>query len=140
MVWNINYSNTAFKILSKLDKATAKSIIDYMDHRIATCDDPRQFGKPLTGSLKGRWRYRVGDHRTICRITDSSFDILVIEIGHRREVYRKQKGSHDWRPFHEYWSETNPVQHHRSGWNLQEVWIRPRAAPSSPKPFPCPFR
>ncbi|MCJ8509225.1 hypothetical protein MUU53_15005 [Rhizobium lemnae] len=29
------------------------------------------------------------DHRIICRITDSSFDILVIEIGHRREVYRK---------------------------------------------------
>lgn len=89
MVWSINYSDTAFKILSKLDKATAKTIIDYMDHRIGTSDDPRQFGKPLTGSLKGRWRYRVGDYRVICRITDGSLDILVIEIGHRREVYRK---------------------------------------------------
>jgi mRNA interferase RelE/StbE len=34
------------------------------------------------------WRYRVGDVRVICDIQDEELLILVIEVGHRREVYR----------------------------------------------------
>jgi mRNA interferase RelE/StbE len=45
-------------------------------------------GKPLTGSLKGYWRYRVGDYRIICELRDEELLILVIEIAHRREVYK----------------------------------------------------
>jgi mRNA interferase RelE/StbE len=40
--------------------------------------------------LKGRkaWRIRVGDYRVIYEIHDRQLQILVITIGHRREVYR----------------------------------------------------
>ncbi|MBL0337625.1 MAG: type II toxin-antitoxin system RelE/ParE family toxin [Rhodospirillaceae bacterium] len=34
------------------------------------------------------WRYRVGDYRLICQIQDEEIMILVLRIGHRREVYR----------------------------------------------------
>ncbi|MGN7291961.1 type II toxin-antitoxin system RelE family toxin [Rhizobium sp. SAFR-030] len=49
--------------------------------------NPRHYGKPLTGSLKGRWRFRVGDYRLICRIKDAEVVVLVIDLGHRRHIY-----------------------------------------------------
>ncbi len=36
------------------------------------------------------WRYRVGDVRVICDIQDRMLLILVVEVGHRREVYRSR--------------------------------------------------
>jgi mRNA interferase RelE/StbE len=45
-------------------------------------------GKMLAGELQGMIRYRVGDYRLICRLEDQALTILVIEIGHRREIYR----------------------------------------------------
>jgi mRNA interferase RelE/StbE len=38
--------------------------------------------------LAGLWRYRVGDYRIICEIHDGRLVVLVLTIGHRREVYR----------------------------------------------------
>jgi mRNA interferase RelE/StbE len=45
-------------------------------------------GKALQGQLAGYWRYRVGDYRLIFQIKDGELIILVIEIGHRKEIYR----------------------------------------------------
>ena len=60
-----------------------------MNERIASQEDPRSKGKPLTGPLLGAyWRYRVGDCRVICDLQDSVLCILVIEIGSRKEIYR----------------------------------------------------
>jgi len=47
---------------------------------------PVEFGKPLRYSLKGARRLRVGDYRVIYRI-ESGDVVLVIKIGHRKEVY-----------------------------------------------------
>lgn len=88
LAWTIEYSDTALKKLEKLDRKSARAIADYMDERIAPCDNPRDFGKALAGSLKGRWRFRVGDYRVICSIKDDRLVVLVIDVGHRREVYR----------------------------------------------------
>ena len=89
MAWTINYTETARKQLRKLDKQTARRILDFMDQRIASQEDPRSTGKTLTGPLLGAyWRYRVGDCRVICDLQDSVLCILVIEIGNRKEIYR----------------------------------------------------
>ena len=89
MVWTISYTDTARKQLRKLDKQSARRILDFMDERIAGAQNPRDTGKALTGPLLGSfWRYRVGDYRIICEIQDGKLRVLVIEIGHRREVYR----------------------------------------------------
>lgn len=87
MVWTINYTDTAKGQLRKLDKQTARRILDYMDKRISGQDNPRSSGKALTGSLGGLWRFRVGDCRVICDIQDGAVVILVLKIGHRSKVY-----------------------------------------------------
>ena len=83
MAWTINYTETARKQLRKLDKQTARRILDFMDERIASQEDPRSTGKTLTGPLlRAYWRSRVGD------LQDSVLCILVIESGNRKEIYR----------------------------------------------------
>ncbi len=88
MAWAIDYTQTARKQLKKLDKPVAKRILDYLDGRVAKHEDPRALGKALTGALGTLWRYRIGDFRAICEIQDGAARILVLQIGHRREVYR----------------------------------------------------
>ncbi len=89
MVWTVNYTESALRQLRKLDKATARRVIDFMDLRVAPLPEPRALGSALTGSSLGAfWRYRVGDYRVICDIQDDALCILVIETGHRKEIYR----------------------------------------------------
>jgi mRNA interferase RelE/StbE len=88
LAWAIDYTQTARNQLKKLDKAVAERILDYLDDRVAKQEDPRTLGKALTGPLGTLWRYRIGDYRVICEIQNRAVTILVIRIGHRREVYR----------------------------------------------------
>lgn len=88
MAWTIEYTEPAEKTLSKLDRTVARRIVAFLDQRIAVTDDPRSQGQALSGALRGQWRYRVGDYRIICRIEDQRLVVLVIDIGHRGDVYR----------------------------------------------------
>ena len=88
MAWTIDYTETAKGQLHKLDKQMARRIVDFMDERIAPAQNPRITGKALTGPLGGLWRYRVGDCRVICDLQDGALRVLVLHIGHRREIYR----------------------------------------------------
>ena len=87
--WKVRLSETTQKALKKLDKQTANRILDFLNDRIATSDDPRSLGKALVGSRFGHfWRYRGGDYRIICDIQDAELCVLVVEVGNRKEVYR----------------------------------------------------
>jgi len=88
LAWTIDYTDSAKQQLRKLDKQTARRIIDYMDERIAPLEDPRSTGKALSGPLGEFWRYRVGDCRVICHIQDEALRVLVVRIGKRSDVYR----------------------------------------------------
>lgn len=89
MAWVIKYTESSLRQLKKLDRPVAQRVLDYMDDRIAILADPRTAGKNLVGPRMGSyWRYRVGDVRVICDIQDHALLILVVEIAHRREVYR----------------------------------------------------
>lgn len=50
-------------------------------------DTPQIFGKSLKGNKAGLWRYRIGNYRLICEIIDNKLIILVLTVGHRREIY-----------------------------------------------------
>ena len=63
-------------------------ILRYLRERIATDSDPSRFGKPLAGDFLGLWRYRIRDYRLICSLEDERFVVLVLHVGHRRDVYR----------------------------------------------------
>lgn len=89
MAWQIELSPGADKALSKLGIDTQKRIVRFLRERVANMEDPRTTGKALVGpTLAGIWRYRFGDYRILCRIEDEKICIIVIEIGHRREVYK----------------------------------------------------
>lgn len=87
MAWTIKVSKKADKAIAKIDKATACKIVDELEE-ISHLDNPRSRGKALVGNLAGLWRYRVGDYRIICDIEDNALVVLVVDIAHRREVYR----------------------------------------------------
>ena len=74
------------KELTKLDKQVTRAIIAYLK-KIEKLEDPRSRGKELTGPLAGLWRYRVADYRLICHINDADSIILVLNIGHRKNIY-----------------------------------------------------
>lgn len=82
----LEYSEKALKQLKKLDCSVSKKILNYMDE-VAKLENPRFRGKMLVGSLLGLWRYRVGAYRVLCKIFDNELIILVVDIGHRRDVY-----------------------------------------------------
>ena len=87
-MYQVKFSFSSIKTLKKLDKATSRLIFNWIEKNLINCIDPRQYGKPLKGNLKGLWRYRVGDYRIIAEIFDNELIIEVVEIGHRKEIYR----------------------------------------------------
>ena len=87
MAWRIEFDPRAEKELAKIDPQQAKRVLRYLRERIAVDEDARRYGAPLRHDLTGLWKYRVGDYRVICEIQDSVLIVLVIRIGHRREVY-----------------------------------------------------
>jgi len=86
-VWTVEFDDRARRELRKLDPKIQKTILRYLRERIAVVEDPKHIGKPLRLHLAGLWRYRVGDYRLICRIEENRLVVLVLKIGHRREVY-----------------------------------------------------
>ncbi len=88
MAWTVKLSDDAKRDLQKLDKPIQKRIAAFLLERIQAAENPRASGKALQGNLSGLWRYRVGDYRLLCRVEDEELIVLVIEIGHRREIYR----------------------------------------------------
>ena len=87
MAWTIEYDPGALKDLKKLDRAIQREILDYMEERVATAEDPRDFVKPLRASKFGLWRYRVRDYRVICELQGKRLVVLVVAVGHRSAVY-----------------------------------------------------
>ncbi len=87
MAWTIKYSEIAAKQLKKLDKSIANQIDKYLTEKVAKQKNPNVFGKPLPHDKTGLWRYRVGDYRVICKITNNELLILVLRIGHRKDIY-----------------------------------------------------
>jgi mRNA interferase RelE/StbE len=88
LAWTIEIARTAEKQIKKLDREAQKSIVRFLRDRLSSTDNPRQWGKPLHGDKKSLWRYRVGDYRLICDIQDERITVLVLRVGHRKDIYR----------------------------------------------------
>ncbi len=88
MAWKVEFQRSAAKQLRALDGPTQRRILRFFRERVAMSDDPRKLGKALTGDKGGLWRYRIGDYRAICKLEDERLTVLVLEVGHRREIYR----------------------------------------------------
>jgi mRNA interferase RelE/StbE len=89
LAWRIEFDPRALDELKRLDQAVQVRIIKTIRERIAPLENPRVLGQALRGEELGRyWKYRIGDYRLICDIQDETVLILVLRVGHRKEVYR----------------------------------------------------
>ena len=88
LMYQVKFSENALREMRKLDKPTARVIKNWVVKNLVDTIDPRLHGKPLTGNLKGIWRYRVGDYRLFAEIRDNELIIFLFEVAHRREIYK----------------------------------------------------
>ncbi len=90
--FRIEYDEVAVRQLEKMDSSVVKQIIAWLDERLNNCSNPLLWGKALKGNRFGNnWCYRVGDYRILSTIQDDKLIIVVVEFGHRKEVYQKNK-------------------------------------------------
>jgi mRNA interferase RelE/StbE len=87
--WTVEISDVALKAIGRLDRQVQKRLFAFLENKITGIDDARKLGKALRGEKVGLWRYRVGDYRLICALEDTRLVVLVVQVGHRRDVYRQ---------------------------------------------------
>lgn len=85
MTWQIEWDDRARKELRSLDFSIQKKILSYLRERAT--DNPQNFGRSLVGDKSGLWRYRVEDYRIVCRLEENRLVVLVLAVGHRKEIY-----------------------------------------------------
>jgi len=82
-MYNIEFEPEALKFFKKQDKLIQKRI----GKKIESLKQNPEIGKPLTGKLSGLWSLRIGDYRTIYQIKNNELIVLVLKIGHRKNIY-----------------------------------------------------
>jgi mRNA interferase RelE/StbE len=87
-MWRVEYSDIAEANILRLDKQVRERILKFFRERVATHPEPKNLADPLSGILRGLWRFRVGDYRAICDIQGDRLVVLVLEVGHRSEIYK----------------------------------------------------
>ncbi|MCI1822324.1 MAG: type II toxin-antitoxin system RelE/ParE family toxin [Megasphaera sp.] len=88
MGYQVNYTQQAVKDLKKIDKYTRALIFGWIDKNLVGCSNPRQHGNGLTANRSGQWRYRVGVYRLIADIAKETVTILILTVGHRKNIYK----------------------------------------------------
>ena len=86
MAWTIKYTPKALRQLRGLDRPVADRIERFFAERVVSSDDPYNLATQLT-DCSGRWRFRVGDHRAICKIVREQLIVEIVKVGHRKEIY-----------------------------------------------------
>ena len=86
-MWKLRVLKRAEKALAKVNKPSQIKIIEFLD-KILLLDEPHKKAKALRGKLVGLWRFRIGDFRVIAKIDNTIITILVLDIGHRKDVYK----------------------------------------------------
>lgn len=88
--YHVVFTSSALKQLKKIDRPAAALIVGWIRKNLEGCSNPRIHGKCLTANRSGQWHYRVGDYRIIAEIKDKEILILVLSVGHRKEVYNQK--------------------------------------------------
>ena len=82
-MYEVKWTEFSLKQLKKLNKNTAKRIIDRVE---SIASNPFKFVKKLKGF--DLYRLRIGDYRVIMSIERNKMIVFVLEIGHRKKIYR----------------------------------------------------
>ena len=82
-MYSLKFEKRAADFFRKLDK----NIQEKIGKKIEFLKNNPQLGKPLTGNLAGLWSLRVDKYRILYRILNDKLIILVLDIGHRKNIY-----------------------------------------------------
>ena len=88
MLWKIKISKKAQKDFDKIAKANRERIMDFLEKRVSYRQNPYDLADPLTGVLSGYCKFRCGNYRIVSKIENEIMTIIVVRVGHRREVYQ----------------------------------------------------
>ncbi len=83
--YHVEITRDALRALAKLDKPVRRRAQAAI---YALAAQPRPPGVIALQGLRGAYRIRVGDYRVIYTVDDGRLVVLVIDLGHRREIYR----------------------------------------------------
>jgi len=83
--WSISYVKSAVDDIAELDGSAKRIVKKTIEEKLMV--DPLKFGKPLRRSLSGLFKLRVGDYRIIYQVKENEVIVVVVKVGHRREVY-----------------------------------------------------
>lgn len=86
--YKVNYADTFFEDMDKLDKGIQKQIAKWIDKHLVGVDFPRSPGKYLTGNLSGYVRFRVSNYRIVAIVDEGELVITNLHVGHRAEIYK----------------------------------------------------
>ncbi|MFT5702673.1 MAG: mRNA interferase RelE/StbE [Rickettsiales bacterium] len=86
MSWKIIFTKKAQKQINNLDKSVQSRIKKAILEKLMV--NPDLFIEPLTGDFTGYYKFRIGDYRLICSKENEELTIIIIELGHRSEVYK----------------------------------------------------
>lgn len=87
MIYEISTTEKFDKALKKLDRQTQRIIKAWIEKNLINCENPRIHSKALTSNRSGQWRYRVGDYHILAEIHDNKLVLILVDVGHRRDIY-----------------------------------------------------
>jgi mRNA interferase RelE/StbE len=87
-MYKLEFSERFLKGLRKIDPSNRRILAEWVDKNLVGTNDPREFGKPLKGQLRGLWRYRIGQYRILAHIVDGKLLLLLLDVDHRKNIYR----------------------------------------------------
>ena len=73
--------------LKKLDGSAVKLILKYIK-KVENSENPKAYGKELSGNLVGLYRFRVSDYRIVAKFINNTFVIQGLGVGHRKNIYK----------------------------------------------------
>lgn len=85
IVYKVFWKEKARNNLKSLPQTLSSKIEEKVDNYLVQA--PKELGRPLTGNYSGLYRYRHGDYRVIFQILEEENTIVILRIGHRKEVY-----------------------------------------------------
>jgi mRNA interferase RelE/StbE len=87
LAWTVRITRSAEKQLRDLGKPISQRILRFLRDRVEGETDPFRIAKALSGDKQGLFRFRVGDYRIIAELRKDELVVLVIKVGHRKDIY-----------------------------------------------------
>ncbi len=85
-MWQVSFTKKSKKQFDALDFVTKNKIKKAVEKKLSINPDIELL--PLLGEFSGYYKFRIGEYRLICHKDKTNFEILILKIGHRKNIYK----------------------------------------------------